>query len=857
VIVGLAATALGCAAFAAGFLDRLYWFGYDLHCRWFSTIPADPRITMIDVDDHTLEAVPWPWERWTYAQLVNTLNELGAKAIVLDFVFDEPHKPRKEVVTEKDDDSELPVYGDPDDAPIIRDDDELREAMAKGKNVYLPMYGRIVSRESRHKKKHRITEDSFGQFTEGESFREFFFRVRPGADFEAYTADRVDVLRLYHRAKALHAAVHSCVSVYGSLVWVTNPIFPIAEFGSVAKGIGYAAFDRGSSSGTLRSVPPAVHWGRHAFMHLGFLVGADMAGLTRDIRVGRNEIGWNDEMILGSTDGRRMISSVDRTAGISGMNNAEDVAVLWNVSKNPDRWQESFAHLPATRLLELAADRQAIRNNDLRVRILRDELVRLRHADTRATYLEYVNCVRSLDEAVREPRNVPDRDEPEFRLRTRIKEIEEEAKTWLSRTWHLWEQTSPKNAEEMKERDQIQRLHKAFFNGDMAARAASVNERLAKRIDGLSSELGPQIEGKLCFVGYTASAVADLVTTPVYSAMPGVMAHANLCNMVLQNRFLRVASFPLNFAVLVLGGVATVLFGVMGSWRRSVLGAGALILVLGVTGAILFSKADYHLNTSVAVAQVGFVWTGVTIYRQGIEERVRRRLHRALAQYTSPEVADGIVDRVTAGDLAPQSATVTCFFCDLTGFTRLSERIGPEKTRDVLNPYLNTVSRILVKHGAIVNKFMGDGIFAFFNAPIRPSANHAEAACLAATEIAQEVRNSKFEVQREERRANGEDRMSTGAFPLSVRIGLATGEAFVGDYGSETKLDYTCIGDTVNLASRLEELNRRFSTTILVDAATRSDCGDAQFEFVERGMVEIEGREKAANVFELVRGRAN
>ena len=120
--------------------------------------------------------------------------------------------------------------------------------------------------------------------------------------------------------------------------------------------------------------------------------------------------------------------------------------------------------------------------------------------------------------------------------------------------------------------------------------------------------------------------------------------------------------------------------------------------------------------------------------------------------------------------MSPVPATVTCFFSDLQSFTELSERLGPERTRVVLNPYLQRMSQLLVEHEALVNKFMGDGIFAFFNAPIWPCSNHSERACSCA--LASLPALSKL---------NRESIATTGDEPLVMRIGLATGETFVGD----------------------------------------------------------------------------
>jgi adenylate cyclase len=168
----------------------------------------------------------------------------------------------------------------------------------------------------------------------------------------------------------------------------------------------------------------------------------------------------------------------------------------------------------------------------------------------------------------------------------------------------------------------------------------------------------------------------------------------------------------------------------------------------------------------------------------------------------------------------------------------LSERLGAERTKSLLNPYLGTMSGLLVEHRAIVNKFMGDGIFAFFNAPIWPCAGHADAACACA------VASLEALCELNRRRPGDGD-------PLVMRIGISTGEAFVGDYGSDTKLDYTCIGDTVNLGARLEAANKTFGTSVLVDGTTRQHAS-VRFAFRWLGRIAVAGRMEAAEAYELV-----
>jgi adenylate cyclase len=273
------------------------------------------------------------------------------------------------------------------------------------------------------------------------------------------------------------------------------------------------------------------------------------------------------------------------------------------------------------------------------------------------------------------------------------------------------------------------------------------------------------------------------------------------------------------------------------------------LVVLGA-GAFVFARWTVHAATLVTVTQMGLVWGCVTVYRQLVEERRRRRMQRALAQYTSPAVAARITSGATAVDLAPQPARVTCFFSDLVGFTPLSEQLGARRTQVLLNRYLREMSGVLVAHGAIVNKFMGDGIFAFFNGPIWPCDRHAEAACacaLAARAALTELNRGRTAVDRHQ---------ASGEVALEMRIGLATGEVFVGDYGSDAKLDYTCIGDAVNLASRLEQANKVLGTRVLVDETTCLDAG-APFVFRSLGRIEVPGKIQAVEVRELVGSRGS
>jgi adenylate cyclase len=233
-----------------------------------------------------------------------------------------------------------------------------------------------------------------------------------------------------------------------------------------------------------------------------------------------------------------------------------------------------------------------------------------------------------------------------------------------------------------------------------------------------------------------------------------------------------------------------------------------------------------------------------------IIDRQRRRFSKAVAQYVSPAMARRIADESENLDLSPREGEVTCLFSDLAGFTAISERLGPEGTRAVLNPYLQRMSDVLHRHNALINKFMGDGIFAFFNPPILACEAHALAAC----ESALDSRAALDELIQH----HAQHPLAAFFRQLAMRIGIASGRVFVGDYGSENKLDYTCVGDTVNLAARLESANKQFGSAIMISQSTRDAAGD-RYELRHLGALQVKGQTVTVHVYELLgrRGRVD
>jgi adenylate cyclase len=211
----------------------------------------------------------------------------------------------------------------------------------------------------------------------------------------------------------------------------------------------------------------------------------------------------------------------------------------------------------------------------------------------------------------------------------------------------------------------------------------------------------------------------------------------------------------------------------------------------------------------------------------------------ALSQYVSSKVVEQIMLDPSRLQLGGERKTLSILFSDLEGFSRLAERMEPEPLTALLNDYLTDMSNIILDEGGTLDKYLGDGIVAFWNAPL-DQADHAACACRAALRCQQRLLE----------RADDFTAQAGGA--LKARIGLHTGEVVVGNMGSKVRFDYSILGDAANLASRLESANKHFGTAIMVSETTWQQAGGSvNFSGRELGMIKVLGRNTPVKVFEL------
>lgn len=313
------------------------------------------------------------------------------------------------------------------------------------------------------------------------------------------------------------------------------------------------------------------------------------------------------------------------------------------------------------------------------------------------------------------------------------------------------------------------------------------------------------------------SAQADMFQTPYFARgkelMPGVEIHANLIANMVTGEVIREA--PRSWPFGLWFGAAAISLLAMRRWQpiKSGLAGLGLIAVIGVVNYLLFSRQLLWLPVAQAMLTVLLIYLAQGGVAYFIEQRQRRQIKQAFSMYVSPAVVDKIVANPEQLKLGGERQELTLLFTDLAGFTTISEALGAEQVTGILNRHLSEMVEIVFRYHGTVDKFIGDAVMAFWGAPIADPEQslHAVQAAVAMQQKIAEMR---------------QDLLAQDGPDLHMRIGLHRGECIVGNMGGVGRFDYTAVGDTVNLASRLEGVNKVYGTGILLSQSVAEAIGD-------------------------------
>lgn len=377
---------------------------------------------------------------------------------------------------------------------------------------------------------------------------------------------------------------------------------------------------------------------------------------------------------------------------------------------------------------------------------------------------------------------------------------------------------------------------KGYYSNYNASQVIRASEDIKR---GLTPELSPeQFRDKYVFIGLTAPGLYDLKPTPVSSVYPGVGIHATLLNNILRDDFLIRIDRKLLFLFIIAVSMASALIVIFThSFAKNLIFLSLSIALLVITG-ILFYKSNLLLDQVSLLSSLIMSFAISSVFSYSTEGKQKRQIRQVFSYYMNETLVNEILKEPENLRLGGEKRVLTVFFSDLQDFTSLSEKRRPEDVVRFLNIYLTAMTEIILSRGGIIDKYQGDGIMAFWGAPVKKEDDEIHA-CLAALENQEKLQELR-------------DIFRNMGFPsIYSRIGINTGEMIVGNMGSEKRFDYTVIGDNVNLASRLESANKLYSTKIIVSEPTYLKAKN-HFEFRELDLIRVTGKEMQVRIYELM-----
>ena len=353
------------------------------------------------------------------------------------------------------------------------------------------------------------------------------------------------------------------------------------------------------------------------------------------------------------------------------------------------------------------------------------------------------------------------------------------------------------------------------------------------------------LEDKYILFGPSAQGLRDVRATPLDKTLPGVEVHANILeNILFDQRLIRNATFE---TIEVLAAIAAGLIIII---VAPAVGArwGAITLLVLVGGMVGFSWNAFTTNLELydpvfpsAVAILFYSFLTYAAFTQ--TERQRKEVRTAFSQYLSPDLVKQLADDPSQLALGGENREMTFMFSDVRGFTSISELFDAQGLTRLINKLLTPLTNVIMDHHGTIDKYMGDCVMAFWNAPLKVE-DHASQACQAALEMLEEVDRVNEVLEQEAEEEGREHR------PLAVGIGLNSGIACVGNMGSDQRFDYSVLGDNVNLASRLEGQSKAYGVKIIIGDDTAAQA--PEYAILELDLIKVKGKQQAVRIFALV-----
>lgn len=346
---------------------------------------------------------------------------------------------------------------------------------------------------------------------------------------------------------------------------------------------------------------------------------------------------------------------------------------------------------------------------------------------------------------------------------------------------------------------------------------------------------------KIVLVGATAVGIYDLRVTPFDSTFPGIEIHANIIDNILRRDFLVRPNWTALYdvaSIILIGLILGAFLPRLSAFIGPLFGLGLMGVSVGAN-YVLFLKG-WWVNIIYPVVTLIVVYTGITIFRYMTEEREKKKIKGAFSSYVNPSVVAEMLKNPDMLKLGGDKRIATVLFSDIRGFTTISEKLDPEALVALLNRYLTAMTNIVFKYDGLLDKYIGDAIMAVWGAPLAQP-EHAVLACRTSLEMMSALAALRQALAQED----------PNVPYLDIGIGLNSGPMVVGNMGSESRMDYTAMGDAVNLGSRLEGANKQYGTNIIIGEMTFEQVKDRML-CRELDSVAVKGKNLPVRIFELL-----
>ena len=813
-IIGLLCAGLYLFPFWRGLEDRLYDFFLGLK----SDVKEDTSIVLLDIDDISIERVGlYPWPRNTIAHGLETLTQLGAGFAVFDIEYIDK-SPMSVDFTYLNGalKSEFTVAFEEIGANV----QDIFAALANNQ-ITLPeagIYGSELvtfidqSRDDlyRHTGRVAIENDSYlGQAMRlfGSTFITVNMQLDPPQQDE-------DSQKRY--AIARERFTYPKVTIRSPLAGGRlSALIPIPEMSLMAAGAGFTNVHI-DSDGVRRRISLIDHIGDTVFMQLAFSPLLRKLG-SPEVTVDKGKI-----TLTGA-----VYDDIKQTVSIP-LDSEGRMLIRWP-KKN---YHDSFRHIPFYLLIDYAESGE---KTAAQLRLLRAN----QGWNLGPGYAPLDTCLQVWTESERLRRSALESGAPQ------------DKEAWLASLRTYWgavraffemdygaivpelfdEAKAAGNPEDAELYDQIKKDFEILY-----ANAASSYEQH----NNLETTLAGTLKDAFCIIGWSSTGTTDIGVNPFHSEYVNIGTHAAVANTILQRDFLRDVPLPVPILLCFVFAFAVIFIIRPFSTLIQIIAGVVLSIIVLIINQVIFNSTGMYVPILAPVLALFVSFLTYSLVSFILSEREKSFLKKAFGTYLSGDVINEMIDDPSMLKLGGQKKWITAMFTDVRGFSTISEALDAEQLVKLLNIYLSGMSDIILELRGTIDKYEGDAIISFFGAPVDYK-EHALLACRAAVLMKRKEAELNEFFMREGMSPN----------PLLTRIGINTGDMVVGNMGTERKMDYTIMGNAVNLAARLEGVNKQYGSWLLISEQTKNEIGDA---FITRRFdrVRVVGINTPVQLWELV-----